>query len=623
MLRRTPGWVGLAVCMSAVLLCSMPMSASAGWSKESVTGGWLLWYPAVAVEADDDLDVVYARLGSDPGLFFATNTAGSWSSTRMTSNDAWAPDIVLDGAGHVHVVYASSGTDAGIHYVNNVSGSWTDTQIATDPEVDRPSIALDGSGNVHIVYTVHGVDPGLYHASNEAGGWARTRVIAAAQDWSPDIAIDPSGTLHVVAARFDPGAPGLYYLRRTSGTWSAASRLTTTYDDWPSIAVNSAGKVYMAFQRFGSQTAASQRGSLFTASNSSGSWAFERMFGLLTSFRIGPPDAKLDGAGTFHVVVREFAKSPTTISNVIWHYAGTLGQWDIRELPLYAPYARDDEPTVALLSDGVRAVYASNEGNPAGIFVSGMSGDVVSTASLIATSRDDQDPTVVSAADGTRHLTFDRVNSASAERGVHYGDDAGGWSFERTQIGPNPSDVPGGDTDLGLVGDGSARIVTSGLGVTHLTNQNGTWEGEALCCSPSEAALAVDGGGVSHVAMATDGKLVKYLTNATGSWATTELWRPLYDEDTLAHPAIVVDGSGLRTVFFAYVTPRFTPGVFFLSAPSGSAWPKPTRLASGDVGGIQAAADSGNKLHVAWLDIGANPGVYYATNKTGTWSSPD
>ena len=56
-----------------------------------------------------------------------------------------------------------------------------------------------------------------------------------------------------------------------------------------------------------------------------------------------------------------------------------------------------------------------------------------------------------------------------------------------------------------------------------------------------------------------------------------------------------------------------------MSAPSGSAWPKPTRLASGDVGGIQAAADSGNKLHVAWLDIGANPGVYYATNKTGTW----
>jgi hypothetical protein len=127
----------------ACLLLGTPMPASAGWTKEAVTDGWFLWYPAVAVEPDDDFEIVYTRLGSDPGLFFATNAGGSWSSTRVSSGDHWGPDVILDGSGDLHVAYASTGDDTGIHYLTNAGGSWTDTRVSTEAEVDRPSITLD------------------------------------------------------------------------------------------------------------------------------------------------------------------------------------------------------------------------------------------------------------------------------------------------------------------------------------------------------------------------------------------------------------------------------------------------------------------------------------------------
>ena len=601
----------------ACLLLGTPMPASAGWTKEAVTDGWFLWYPAVAVEPDDDFEIVYTRLGSDPGLFFATNAGGSWSSTRVSSGDHWGPDVILDGSGDLHVAYASTGDDTGIHYLTNAGGSWTGTRVSTEAEVDRPSITLDASGNVHIVYAVHGADPGLYHLSNESGGWLRTRLIAAAQEWSPDLAIDPTGTLHVVSARFSSEAPGLYYLTRTGGTWSTAARLTTTYDDWPAIAVDGAGKVHMAFQRFASQPKDPYKGQLIAATNELGAWSFERMQGgFYEGFYIGPPDVTLDGGGTTHIAVRERSTDPAG-GQGLYHYAGTIGQWSVDNPYLYVQGAVVNEPSIAILSGGgVRVAYGSYRGENAGIFLSG-----TNSAEIVATSRDDADPALISVANGTRHLTFDRANATFSERGVHYGDDSGGWSFERTQTGPSLSDVPGGETDLGVTGDGSVRILTKEPAVTHLTNENATWVAESLSSGISEGGLAVDDAGVSHAAITTDaGFSLRYASNSGGTWTQTELWHVLYSGDTVGSPAVVVDGSGRRTILFGYFTPSFTPGLFFMSAPAGGAWPAgPTRLASGDIAGIDAVSDGANKLHIAWLDVGANPGIYYATNKTGTW----
>jgi hypothetical protein len=620
-LRRPARRVGLVAGAIACLVLSMPMSAMAGWTKQGVTDGWFLWYPAVAAEADDDLDVIYARLGSDPGLFFATNSGGSWSSTRVSSGDHWAPDVVIDGAGHLHVAYASSGSDTGIHYLTNAGGGWSDTRVSTEAEVDRPSIALDGSGHAQIVYAVHGADPGLYHVSDETGGWVRTRLMATPQQWSPDLAIDAAGTLHVVSARFTPEAPGLFYMTRTAGTWSIPTHITNAYDDWPSIVVDAGGNVSMAFQRFGLQPSEPNKGQLFTAFTSAGTWYFERVTGgYQEGFFIGPPDVKLVtggvGGDALHIMVRERSTDPAG-GQAIFHYVKAMGLLGFDNPPLYTPGAVVNETTMAILSNGsYRVAYGSYGGESAGIFLSGPN-----SAEIVATSSDDVDPTILSAADGTRHLTFDRANATFSERGIHYGDDAGGWSFERTQIGPSLSDVPGGDTDLGLAGDGSVRILTKAPSVTHMTNESATWDAQSLGSGISEGGAVVDGAGVSHVAITTDGGLfLRYATNSGATWTQADLWHPLYTGDTVGTPAIVVDGSGRRTILFGYSTPTFTPGLFFMSAPPGGAWPAgPTRLASGDIAGIDVVADASNKLHVAWLDGGANPGVYYATNSTGTW----
>jgi hypothetical protein len=608
----------IVLILVACLTLAVPVTASAGWTKESVTQSWFLDRPAMAVESDDDLDIVYERFGTDPGLFFATNATASWERSRITSGDHWGPDIAIDAGGALHVAFASFGTDTGIHYLTNAGGPWVDTRVSTEVDVDQPSIALDGAGKVHIVYTVHGQDPGLYHLTNETGPWVRTRLASAAHDWSPDLAIDAGGTLHVVWARFAPEAPGLDYITRTAGTWSIASRLTMAYDDWPAIAVDAAGKVHMAFQRFGVQPAVANEGQLFSASNALGQWYFERMSGSYAGFRIGPPSVAFDAAANLHIVVRESSIDPAGGRSLVHYYtASPVPGWGREDLPVYVFGGRLDNPAVGILSGGgVRAAYRSYEGEWAGIFLSGPS-----SSEIVATSQDDVDPDLTSASGGTRHLSFDRANATAFDRGVHYGDESGGWSFERTQIGPSMSDVPGGETDVRLPGDGSARILVQRPNVEYLTNENATWESANICCSYREGALALDSAGKSHLALITQsGFQLDYETNAAGTWAGVDVWHPVYSGDTLAHPAMVVDASGRRTMLFAYQTPTFTPGVFIMSAPASGSWPvSPTRLFSGEVGAIDVVADSTNRLHVTWLEEGTDPGVYYATNRTGAW----
>ena len=148
-----------ALLVSALLL-SRRCPARAAWSEEEVTDSWALTRPSMAMESDDDVDLVYQRAGSDPGLFVATNASGDWVTERVSSGDHWAPTLVVDSDDAMHIVYVSFGTDAGVHYLTNATGSWVDSRLTTTDDVGIPTMVLDGADDVHIVYPASGLVPG-------------------------------------------------------------------------------------------------------------------------------------------------------------------------------------------------------------------------------------------------------------------------------------------------------------------------------------------------------------------------------------------------------------------------------------------------------------------------------
>ena len=604
-----------AIVSGLLLLTTAGAGVTAAWAEESLTEGWFLSKPSLVIDSQDHANIVYQRLGTDPGLFISTDATGSFVSERLTDGDHWDPDVALDASDNIHVAFASFGSESGVHYLTNASASWVDTRLTTGSEDGQPAIAVDSGGKIHIVYAASGVDPGVFYLTNASGDWVRTRLVSAAHDVSPDIAIDSSDRPHIVFARWAPEAPGLYYLIRTGTTWSTPARLTSSLDDWPALVIDDANKARVAFQRFGTLPSDGNRGELFVASNETGPWVFERMTGAYPGFEIGPPDVAFDTAGVLHVVVRESSPDPG-LNAVLRHYSGSIGSWSWDDVYQYVYGANVEFPTLGFSTGGqLRVAYRSYQGQSAGIFMS-----TPFSAQSIDTSRDDEGPSIASEPDGTRHLAFDRANATAFDNGVHYGDDTGGWDFTRVQFGPSSSDVMSGPTDLKLAPDGSVRIGIREPFGDILTNENGPWEHPQFCCKGTNGALAVDSVGKSHMAFTSVGG-VSYASDSSGAWtSSTTIYPNGTQGDSFVEPAIAVDATGRRHVLYVYLTETYTPGLMYTSAPSGGSWQAtPTRLYSGVMGSPDAVVDSANKLHIAWLDFGSSPGIYYATNASGSW----
>jgi hypothetical protein len=599
-----------AALLAIAAMLAMANPAYGAWTPETITESFFLSRPSMAILADNHVDIAYQRNGSGGGIFLATNATGSWVTERLTTGDHWAPTLDLGPADIVHVAYVSFGTDAGIHHLTNATGSWVDTRLTTDADAGEPTMVVDGAGKVHIAYPDQGLVPGVFYLTDQTGSWVKTRLTTSTNDWSPDLVLDGSGNLHLAFARFSPENPGLYYLKRTAGTWSAATRITTNYDDLPALAVDGAGKVHMAFQRFASLPAVTYYGQLFYATNASGSWQTERLPGCLGDFTIGPPAITFNNAGLLHIAAYE-ADRGTSGATCLQLLSGSLGAWSVDGNNIESNF-----PSIAFDGAGtLHLSYRSYLGDWAGIEHRSMS--VHGPVELVDRTVTDDAPSLAVEPDGTRHLAYNRTYGAYSERGVHYGDDAASWVFERVQYG-YASDVLSGPPELGLAPDGSARIITRAT-VNHVSNATGEWVASNWGCGGG--SLAVDADGHSHVACNDYNWIaLNYHTDASGTWSGTEIGYPVYSGEKYAQPAIAVDATGRRSIVFVMQSESTTPALMFVSAAAGAAWPtSPTRLWSGDFGHPDAAVDAAGKLHVAFQDYGSSPGIYYATNASGTW----
>ncbi len=205
--------------------------------------------------------------------------------------------------------------------------------------------------------------------------------------------------------------------------------------------------------------------------------------------------------------------------------------------------------------------------------------------------------------------------------GLYYaGQVGGGWEVRKLTSGHEDSLVA-----LALSPANAAHLIFrrgdgSASGLYHATNDTGSWTIRRLTDHSEDLGVGVrvDGAGVVHVAFTRHGRGLYYISrSAGGTWSGTTL---VYDGYAF-QPDLEIDGAGKAHVTFGLGDEdNTTAGVRYATNKTGP-WVVST-IANGQAGNASLAIDGAGKAHVAYMRADTYPlGLYYATNTTGSWVS--
>jgi hypothetical protein len=155
-----------------------------------------------------------------------------WTGPLFVSErNYWEPTLVIDADGNVH---AAALLNDGIFYLTNSSGSWTRERLSRAPAQghDRePSIALDSDGSLWVAFTRYrrtecqiscypADSDGIYYVSGRAGDWSDPVRIGNGGNEVGSLQVD-GGTIHLASVRWvDPLGFSVFYTTNSSGDWT-------------------------------------------------------------------------------------------------------------------------------------------------------------------------------------------------------------------------------------------------------------------------------------------------------------------------------------------------------------------------------------------------------------------
>lgn len=229
-------------------------------SKESSGGSWSAPQQVTSLSGatlpsltanGSSLDVAFLCTSGDPGVWSATNASGSWAASKISGTDAndadttrGAPSLAVDG-GSLHLAFARAGVNPGIYYTTDSSGSWsTPTQLTSGPADRSVSLAVDSAGTSHIVLASPlNPDPGLYELTGTSTFTATKVAGTGVSDENPSLTL--AGSTLALSFTRTSGSDGVYEdSRDVSGSWqSSPTRVTgNPFDLDPQIAwIDNAG----------------------------------------------------------------------------------------------------------------------------------------------------------------------------------------------------------------------------------------------------------------------------------------------------------------------------------------------------------------------------------------------
>lgn len=251
------------------------------------------WNCAIALDSNDKVHISYIANNAGGGVRYITNASGVWitSVIDMTSGETdfdTNTSIAVDSTNHIHISYSPH--YGGVWYASNSSGSWASQQVATSGEYTA-SIALDSNDKAYICY-LGGATAPVNFVTNVSGSWAATTVdVSVTASLNCSIAVDSARHVHL--SYYDSTNKNLKYATNASGSW-LLTNVDTVGDvgAYSSMALDSADKVHIRYYD-------STNGALKYAGNASGSWS------RATVDRIGDVGAQssiaVDSANKAHV----------------------------------------------------------------------------------------------------------------------------------------------------------------------------------------------------------------------------------------------------------------------------------------------------------------------------------
>ncbi|HDM36826.1 MAG TPA: DUF2341 domain-containing protein [Candidatus Syntrophoarchaeum butanivorans] len=227
------------------------------WTESVLTdAGVNSTHPAIAVDSEDNIWVVYEREGG--GIRYRVYQGTSWGSEQILSTDAGeAPALAVDASDNVHVIWMAnlSGTYK-VRYSYYNGTAWNDTINITASTEDQkyPSIAIDPY-SIHVVWQEYDTANNTWDIKYRRyqSGWDSVFNITNESFYDqiyPSIAVDLNNNVHVVWE--DENAHQIKYRRYDYSTSSWGS-IETVCDGGeypqlkPSISVYSTSNVYVVW----------------------------------------------------------------------------------------------------------------------------------------------------------------------------------------------------------------------------------------------------------------------------------------------------------------------------------------------------------------------------------------
>ena len=231
--------VGLAaagVVLSATALGS-PVAAAAGWSAPYLISATNFvnvddGYSSVSLTADSGgkLHAAVSGVGNgSDGIWYVTNTTGSWTLTRVTNPKGasgpaphdFYPSIATDLDGTASIAFTrinctncAPNPSDGVSYITNAGGTWSKRQILSKAWADFPSLLMR-NGHVYVAYEISSyTQQKVDYTTDAAGSWT-TQKLAGAKS-GPALMLTSGDVPRIVAIKS----------HATLGLWKGTSATT-------------------------------------------------------------------------------------------------------------------------------------------------------------------------------------------------------------------------------------------------------------------------------------------------------------------------------------------------------------------------------------------------------------
>jgi len=278
--------------------------------------------PAIAIGMDNAIHVVWedATPGNYESYYRRSTDGGStWNATQRltwTSDYSRAPAIAVDADNRIHIVWWRSASSIELYYRKSTDGgsTWNPVQRLTwvSSLSYYPALAADSNQNVRAVWycwMTDNYEVFYKHSTNGGSTWSPARRLTwnSGSSCYPDIAVDSDGVIHVVWMDKTPGNNEIYHARSSDGgsTWSDAKRVTWAGGECfvPAMAIDASNEVHVVWYN----VTADDYQLYYKKSTDKGlTWtsAQKLTWGSGTSL---DPAMAIDSAGTLHVVWRNAA----------------------------------------------------------------------------------------------------------------------------------------------------------------------------------------------------------------------------------------------------------------------------------------------------------------------------